>query len=241
MRINVDLRQLQGPIAEEAGGDEGLLQAAMPPEEDDQELEAAAADPNTRDLLAMTAKTTGILSRIDLSKPMVGTKLQAIVSYVQSTPEDEKVIIFSQFGAMLELTGYWIRKNNIRCATLNGSMTLTQRQAALHVFRSDPLVKVIMISLKAGGEGLNLQHANHVILIDPWWNPAVEMQAVQRAHRIGQQRKVTAIRFVTENTVEERMLTLQDKKMLVFEGTIDGSVTSLQQLSEDDLQFLFTR
>lgn len=241
VRINVDLRQLQGPIAEEAGGDEGILQAAMPPEEDDQELEAAAADPNTQDLLVMTAKTTGILSRIDLSKPMVGTKLQAIVSYVQSTPEDEKVIIFSQFGAMLELTGYWIRKNNIRCATLNGSMTLTQRQAALHVFRSDPLVKVIMISLKAGGEGLNLQHANHVILIDPWWNPAVEMQAVQRAHRIGQQRKVTAIRFVTENTVEERMLTLQDKKMLVFEGTIDGSVTSLQQLSEDDLQFLFTR
>ncbi len=80
-----------------------------------------------------------------------------------------------------------------------------------------------------------------MILADPWWNPAVEMQAVQRAHRIGQQRPVRAIRFCTRRTVEERMLTLQDKKMLVFQGTVDGKFDSLQRLSEDDLRFLFTR
>ncbi|KAL7701713.1 DNA repair protein [Lotmaria passim] len=182
-----------------------------------------------------------ILARLDPQKPLHGTKLDAIADYVAQVPKDEKVIIFSQFGSMLDLTQYWLQRRFVKAVKLCGSLTLSQRQSVLQAFLHDPSVRAILISLKAGGEGLNLQVANHVVLTDPWWNPAVEMQAVQRAHRIGQTRPVHAVRFVTSQSVEERMVDLQDKKMLVFEGTIDGKMQSLNKLSEEDLQFLFTR
>lgn len=184
---------------------------------------------------------SGILSRLDPTKPLHGTKLDAISDYIAKVPADEKVIVFSQFGSMLDLTQYWLQRRSVKAVKLCGSLTLSQRQSVLQAFLYDPSVRVILISLKAGGEGLNLQIASHVVLIDPWWNPAVEMQAVQRAHRIGQTRPVHAVRFVTENSVEERMVNLQDKKMLVFEGTIDGKLQSLNKLTGEDLQFLFTR
>merc|ERR1711998_489193 len=110
------------------------------------------------------------------------------------------------------------------------------RLSMLDAFKNDPSVHAILMSLKAGGEGLNLQHASHVFLMDPWWNPAVEAQAIQRAHRIGQKKAVKAIRFATEDTIEERMLQLQEKKQLVFEGTIDSSAPALCRLSEEDLR-----
>merc|ERR1719267_536220 len=108
---------------------------------------------------------------------------------------------------------------------------MSERRAVLRAFKSDDEVKVIIMSLKAGGEGLNLQEASHVFVLEPWWNPAVESQAVQRAHRIGQKREVVAVRYITEGTIEERMLELQEKKRLVFEGTVDGSSAALQQLT----------
>merc|ERR1712139_407171 len=98
---------------------------------------------------------------------------------------------------------------------------------------------VILISLKAGGERLNLQIANHVFLLDPWWNPACEMQAIQRAHRIGQTREVRAVRFITADTIEEKIVQLQEKKQLVFDSCIDGSQASMAKLTEQDLKFLF--
>ena len=81
--------------------------------------------------------------------------------------------------------------------------------------------------------------ASHIYLMDPWWNPAAEYQAIDRAHRLGQHKPIRAVRFVVRNTVEERILRLQDKKRLVFEGTVGGDAASLSQLSEDDLRFLF--
>ena len=100
-------------------------------------------------------------------------------------------------------------------------------------------VTVILISLKAGGVALNLTVASHIYLMDPWWNPAAEYQAIDRAHRLGQQKPIRAVRFVVRNTVEERILRLQDKKRLVFEGTVGGDAAALGQLSEEDLRFLF--
>ena len=78
-----------------------------------------------------------------------------------------------------------------------------------------------------------------MFVLEPWWNPQVEWQAIQRAHRIGQKRQVMAVRFITEDTIEERMWQLQQKKQLVFEGTVDGSAVALSQLNEEDLRFLF--
>jgi DNA repair protein RAD16 len=80
-----------------------------------------------------------------------------------------------------------------------------------------------------------------VFVLEPWWNPAVEQQAIQRAHRIGQKRSVHAVRFVVEDSIEEKMMDLQEKKKLVFESTVDGSMAAMAQLTEQDLRFLFSR
>merc|ERR1719217_1885440 len=122
---------------------------------------------------------------------------------------------------------------------LVGSMPPAQRASVLAAFKTNPKVDVILLSLRAGGEGLNLQCATHVFLLDPWWNPAVEMQAIQRAHRIGQTQPVTAVRFNTMGTIEERMFELQEKKQLVFDGTVGKSAKAMESLSHEDLRFLF--
>merc|ERR1712048_1401265 len=108
-----------------------------------------------------------------------------------------------------------------------GGMTMQARQDALVAFNTVPSLKLILISLKAGGEGLNLQVANHVFLLDPWWNPACELQAIQRAHRIGQTREVRAVRFITADTIEEKIVKLQEKKQLVFDACIDDSKVAM--------------
>ena len=105
---------------------------------------------------------------------------------------------------------------------------------------NDEGTKVLLISTKAGGEGLNLQRANHVFVMDPWWNPAVEFQAIQRAHRIGQTRPVTAKRFIVKDTIEEKIIELQNKKQAVFEATVGKDNSSWGKLSAEDLKFLFT-
>merc|ERR1719217_1717758 len=113
---------------------------------------------------------------------------------------------------------------------LVGSMPPAQRASVLAAFKTNPKVDVILLSLRAGGEGLNLQCATHVFLLDPWWNPAVEMQAIQRAHRIGQTQPVAAYRFCVEDSIEDDMLKIQEKKRLVFEGTVDGKAASMAKL-----------
>ncbi|EOD20818.1 hypothetical protein EMIHUDRAFT_75096 [Emiliania huxleyi CCMP1516] len=118
-------------------------------------------------------------------------------------------------------------------------MSVAAREGVLNSFKDDFGTRVILISLKAGGVALNLTVASHIYLMDPWWNPAAEYQAIDRAHRLGQHKPIRAVRFVVRNTVEERILRLQDKKRLVFEGTVGGDIGSLSQLSEDDLRFLF--
>ncbi|CAM39061.1 putative DNA repair protein [Leishmania braziliensis MHOM/BR/75/M2904] len=262
VRINVDLRQLRQDAEEDDDEGIGGFAAALPPELEDEvnTEENDDAEGNEDGGLSQVSqhmqnkgrrRTThtaptkkeqrSILTRLDPQKPLHGTKLDAIADYIERVPKDEKVVVFSQFGSMLDLMQYWLQRRFIKAVKLCGSLTLTQRQSVLQAFLHDRSVRVILISLKAGGEGLNLQVANHVVLTDPWWNPAVEMQAVQRAHRIGQTRPVHAVRFVTEHSVEERMVDLQEKKMLVFEGTIDGKLQSLNKLTEEDLQFLFTR
>merc|ERR1719478_1359446 len=112
-------------------------------------------------------------------------------------------------------------------------MNLVERRNVLKEFKTNPNVKVILLSLKAGGEGLNLQEASHVFLLEPWWNPAVELQAVHRAYRIGQTKPVYATRFITENTIEEKMNYIQEFKQLAFEGTVDGKTQSIQKLTQE--------
>eukprot|EP01012_Entosiphon_sulcatum_P067451 TRINITY_DN9716_c0_g1_i1.p1 TRINITY_DN9716_c0_g1~~TRINITY_DN9716_c0_g1_i1.p1 ORF type:complete len:1165 (-),score=253.85 TRINITY_DN9716_c0_g1_i1:69-3533(-) len=184
-----------------------------------------------------------LLQKLNLTEFASSTKVEALVNLLQKVRDEDsthKAIVFSQFANMLDIVEWRLLKTGIKTVKLLGSMPVSMRMSVLKAFKQDPNVHVILMSLKAGGEGLNLQVASHVFLIDPWWNPAVELQAMQRAHRIGQRRAVTATRLITAGTIEERMLQLQEKKQLVFEGTIENSSECLARLTEEDLKFLFT-
>eukprot|EP00510_Aplanochytrium_minuta_P004984 CAMPEP_0184009392 /NCGR_PEP_ID=MMETSP0954-20121128/2565_1 /TAXON_ID=627963 /ORGANISM="Aplanochytrium sp, Strain PBS07" /LENGTH=965 /DNA_ID=CAMNT_0026288731 /DNA_START=327 /DNA_END=3224 /DNA_ORIENTATION=- len=195
---------------------------------------------------------SSILQRIKVENFASSSKIDGVVKEVQKMLKlplrkgepPHKAIIFSQYTDMIDLVDWKLRTSGIKAVRLVGSMPVKERQSVLAAFRNpnaSPPVPVILMSLKAGGEGLNLQEATHVMILETWWNPQVHNQAYQRAHRIGQKRPVTAMLFVTRDTIEERMHELQEKKQLIFDGAIDGSAKALQQLTEEDLRFLFAR
>ena len=113
-----------------------------------------------------------------------------------------------------------------------------KREAVVERFQNDPACKVFIISLKAGGLGLNLTAADYVVLLDPWWNPAVEAQAIDRTHRIGQTRRVFAYRIVARDTVEERILELQQKKKKLADSIITADNSLIRTLTRKDLELL---
>ncbi|XP_024033055.1 DNA repair protein RAD16 isoform X2 [Morus notabilis] len=187
-------------------------------------------------------RSSSILNRIELDKFQTSTKIEALREEIRFMVEGDgsaKGIVFSQFTSFLDLINYSLQKSGIKCVQLVGSMTLNARDAAIKKFTEDPDCRIFLMSLKAGGVALNLTVASHVFLMDPWWNPAVERQAQDRIHRIGQYKPIRIVRFVIENSIEERILKLQDKKELVFEGTVGGSSEALGKLTEADMRFLF--
>jgi SNF2 family DNA or RNA helicase len=183
-----------------------------------------------------------IVQQLDMNAFASSTKIDAVVDEVvliRKKDKREKTIIFSQYNRMIDLVEAQLKLKGFQTVKLMGFMPIAQRKSVLDAFKTEPNISVILMSLKAGGEGLNLQEANHVLVLEPWWNPQVEMQAIQRAHRIGQTRDVHAVRFITEGSIEDRMLELQNKKQLIFEGAVDSNATALSQLTQEDLQFLF--
>jgi SNF2 family DNA or RNA helicase len=125
---------------------------------------------------------------------------------------------------------------SLKWERLDGSTT--KRAERIARFQADANCPLFLISLKAGGYGLNLTAASYVFLLDPWWNPAVEMQAIDRVHRIGQQRTVNAYRLVCRGTVEERLLQLQAQKKALCEAILGNERSLLQDLSRADLELL---
>ncbi|XP_074312070.1 ATP-dependent helicase rhp16 [Silene latifolia] len=187
-------------------------------------------------------RSSSILNRIRLDDFQTSTKIDALREEIRFMIERDgsaKGIVFSQFTSFLDLIMYSLQKSGITCVLLEGSMTITARDNVIKRFHEDPDCTIFLISLKAGGVALNLTVASHVFLMDPWWNPAAERQAMDRIHRIGQFKPIRIVRFVIENTIEERILKLQEKKELVFEGTVGGSSDALAKLTEADLKFLF--
>eukprot|EP01018_Ginkgo_biloba_P009937 Gb_29852 [translate_table: standard] len=188
-------------------------------------------------------KRSSILNRINLENFQTSTKIDALREEIMLMLQKDaaaKAIVFSQFTSFLDLISFCLLKLGIKCVQLVGSMSMQARDQTIDRFTNDPECKVFLMSLKAGGVALNLTVASHVFLMDPWWNPAVEQQAQDRIHRIGQYKPIRVVRFVIANTIEERILRLQEKKQLVFEGTVGGSSEALGRLTEDDLRFLFT-
>jgi SNF2 family DNA or RNA helicase len=151
--------------------------------------------------------------------------------------ENRRILVFSQFTEMLALIENEMQIAQIPYVKLTGQTR--NRKEAVEAFQSLQ-VPVFLISLKAGGTGLNLTAADTVIHYDPWWNPAVENQATDRAHRIGQLNKVFAYRLITRGTVEEKILELQKKKQLLADGLLNKSQHNgeISSFSMDDLQLL---
>jgi superfamily II DNA or RNA helicase len=154
----------------------------------------------------------------------------------QVRPSGHKALVFSQFVRLLALVRQQLDRRGIPYAYLDGQTR--DREAQVARFQSDPDCPLFLISLKAGGLGLNLTAAEYVFLLDPWWNPAVEAQAVDRAHRIGQQRRVFAYRLVAEDTIEQKILELQTLKKELADAVIRSDRGFLSKLTVDDLRVL---
>ena len=154
-----------------------------------------------------------------------------VSSLPHNEPTHEKAVVFSQWTHMLDLVEYVLRRENISCVRLDGSLTQRQRQSRLKKFRTQPSIKVMIMSLKAGSLGLNLTCASFVILLDPWWNPAVEEQAINRVHRLGQTRAVHVCRFTISNTCEQKLVDLQRIKSSISNQILSetGSLSSQLQ------------
>jgi superfamily II DNA or RNA helicase len=150
--------------------------------------------------------------------------------------EGRKVLIFSQFTSMLDIIARSFDTEGITYSLLTGKTN--NRQTLVDAFNADPSITAFLISLKAGGTGLNLTSADTVIIFDPWWNPAVENQAVDRAHRIGQKKTVNVYRLVTIGTIEEKMLILKEKKATLFDALVQESGDLFKKLTWDDVQDL---
>ncbi|MGV3599666.1 MAG: DEAD/DEAH box helicase [Dyadobacter fermentans] len=154
-------------------------------------------------------------------------KLQTVMS------EDHKILIFSQYIKHLDLFRHYLDEKEINYAYLDGATR--DRQEQVESFQNDENIKIFLISLKAGGLGLNLTAADYVFILDPWWNPAIEAQAVDRAHRIGQDRTVFTYKFITKNSVEEKILALQRSKKQLADDLISSEEGFIKSLTREDV------
>ncbi|KIL66062.1 hypothetical protein M378DRAFT_75691 [Amanita muscaria Koide BX008] len=166
-------------------------------------------------------------------------KLRKILEILSDIKEQsdgsEKTIIFSQFTSMLDLIEPFLRGESIRYVRYDGKMKPADREASLKKIKEDPKTRVILISFKAGSTGLNLTACNNVILVDLWWNPALEDQAFDRAHRFGQKRDVNIFKLKIDNTIEDRILQLQEKKRMLAQAALAGTKLKDMRLGFDEL------
>lgn len=164
-------------------------------------------------------------------------KLEDITYMLQSTiSEGHKVLVFSQFVRHLAIVKEYLDGQDIPYAYLDGATK--DRQGQVEKFQEQEDVKVFLISLKAGGVGLNLTKAEYVFLLDPWWNPAVEAQAIDRAHRIGQENKVIIYKFISRGSVEEKIMALQDRKLALAGELISTEESFMKSLDQEDIAAL---
>ena len=170
-------------------------------------------------------------------------KIDKVMEILQATHdrgEGEKTIIFSQFTGLLDFLEVPINRKNWEYRRYDGSMSAVARNDAVVEFSQRPNCKIMLVSLKAGNSGLNLTAASQVIIFDPFWNPYIEEQAIDRAHRIGQRRPVTVHKLLVPNTVEDRIITMQENKRQLIEGALDeNAMGKVGRLGREELAFLF--
>ena len=159
-------------------------------------------------------------------------KIDVLMEQIENNAPGHKILVFSQFVSMLDLIRKELQDRNIDFEYLTGSTK--NREEVVNHFQSNPDVRVFLISLKAGGTGLNLTEADYVYIVDPWWNPAVENQAIDRSYRIGQNKHVVAVRLICPDTVEEKIMKLQETKRTLSDDLIKSEPAFFKSMSKED-------
>lgn len=172
--------------------------------------------------------------------PNVSIKLEEIGRELTENISNHKALIFSQFLGMLALIKEKLKELEVDFEYFDGSTTAVERERAIQRFQNDENCRVFLISLKAGGVGLNLTAADYVYIVDPWWNPAVEQQAIDRTHRIGQTKNIFAYRMICKDTIEDKIIQLQEKKRLLAKDLITDDEGFVKSLSREDVEYLFS-
>jgi SNF2 family DNA or RNA helicase len=167
-------------------------------------------------------------------------KIREIIRHINDKTAHHKILVFSQFVKMLGLIKSELDKYGIDYEYLDGQSTQKQRQQSVNRFQENLDLRVFLISLKAGGTGINLTAADYVYVVDPWWNPAVENQAIDRCYRIGQDKNVFAYRMICTDTVEEKIMQLQQKKVKIATDIIQTDESIMKNLSMKDIKALFS-
>ncbi|KAJ1920409.1 DNA repair protein rad16 [Mycoemilia scoparia] len=219
----------------------------LPGKNPESSLSNSLASRYGEDASLTTPQTTiyrkSIVNHIDMARWRSSTKIEALVEELSKLRRSDatiKSIVFSQFVNFLDLVQWRLNRTGFSVCRLDGRMSPMQRDAVIKTFMTRPEYTVFLVSLKAGGVALNLIEASHVFICDPWWNPAVEDQAMDRIHRLGQRRPIKTTKLIVENSIESRIIELQKKKQDLFRSTIGKDSAALARLSEEDLQFLFT-
>jgi len=172
--------------------------------------------------------------------PNHSIKLDELAREITENIGDHKALIFSQFLGMLALIKEKLKVLDVKFEYFDGSTAAIDREKAIQNFQKDDACRVFLISLKAGGVGLNLTAADYVYIVDPWWNPAVEQQAIDRTHRIGQTKNIFAYRMICKDTIEDKILQLQDKKRILAKDLIADDDGFVKSLSREDVEYLFS-
>ena len=172
--------------------------------------------------------------------PNNSIKLDELTREITENIGQHKALIFSQFLGMLGLIKEKMKENNINFEYFDGSTSAPDREKAIQNFQNNEDCRVFLISLKAGGVGLNLTAADYVYIVDPWWNPAVEQQAIDRTHRIGQTKNIFAYRMICKDTIEDKILQLQERKRILAKELIADDNSFVKSLTKADVEYLFS-
>ena len=172
--------------------------------------------------------------------PNHSIKLEELAREITENIGDHKALIFSQFLGMLALIKHKLKELDVKFEYFDGSTSAQERERAIQSFQNNHECRVFLISLKAGGVGLNLTAADYVYIVDPWWNPAVEQQAIDRTHRIGQTKNIFAYRMICKDTIEDKILQLQDKKRVLAKDLIADDEGFVKALTRQDVEYLFS-
>ena len=172
--------------------------------------------------------------------PNTSVKLEELAREITENIGNHKALVFSQFLGMLALIKEKLKELEVPFEYFDGSTSASERERAINRFQNDDDCRVFLISLKAGGVGLNLTAADYVYIVDPWWNPAVEQQAIDRTHRIGQTKNIFAYRMICKDTVEDKILQLQERKRALAADLITDDTTFVKSLTKEDIEYLFS-